>query len=109
MCFEQTNVDGVISRAIFRSLYPDAIPTRREEFDVWWREGARTLEVLERHLQRHSFLVADVFSIADITLYAYVHRADQGGYDMRPYHALRAWFRRIEARPAYIPIDVVPC
>ncbi len=35
MCFEQTHVDGVISRARFRRLYPDAIPTREEEFVAW--------------------------------------------------------------------------
>lgn len=108
MCFEQTNVDGVISRAIFRTLYPDAIPTRREEFEAWWRDGERTLEVLEQHLHQNLFLVAGTFSIADITIYAYVHRAEKGGFDLRPYGSLRAWLRRIEARPAYIPIEVAP-
>lgn len=108
MCFEQTNVDGVISRAIFRTLYPNVIPTRREEFKVWWREGERTLQVLDQHLDGHSFFVNDSFSIADITLYAYVHRAELGGFNLKPYQALQRWFRRVEARPAHIPISVVP-
>src|SRR5437016_4769454 len=30
MCFEQTHVDGVIARAIFRRSYPDIVPTRPE-------------------------------------------------------------------------------
>src|SRR5258708_6165178 len=39
MGFEQTHVDGVISRARFRRLFPYAIPTREEEFTAWYAEG----------------------------------------------------------------------
>ena len=108
MCFEQTNVDGVISRARFRSLFPSVVPTRPEEFEPWWREGTRTLRVIDEHLRSHRFLVDDCFSIADIAVYSYVHRAEEGGFDLAPFAALRAWFERIEARPAYLPIDQVP-
>jgi len=105
MCFEQTHVDGVISRARFRRMFPDAIPTRPEEFDAWWSDGAHALRVLEAQLADHPYLVADQFTIADITLYAYVHRAEEGGFDLSGYGAMRDWFRRIEARPAHVPID----
>jgi glutathione S-transferase len=108
MCFEQTHVDGVISRARFRRLYPEAVPTRPEEFDAWWAQGKRALEVLDAQLRCHDYLVGDSFSIADIANYAYVHRAAEGGFDMAPHGALRDWFGRIEARPAYLPIDEVP-
>lgn len=47
ICFEQTHVDGVISRARFRRLYPDAIATRAEEFEAWWTEGKRALAAVE--------------------------------------------------------------
>lgn len=105
MCFEQTHVDGVISRARFRRQFPDAVPTRPEAFEAWWREGERALAVLEARLQAHPYLVDDRFTLADLTLYAYVHCAEEGGFDLRPFGALRAWFSRIEARPAHVPID----
>lgn len=108
MCFEQTHVDGVISRARFRRVYPDAIPTRDEEFEAWWAEGKRTLEVLERQLTAGEYLVGQAFSIADICLFAYVHRAPEGGFDLKPYAAIRAWCERIQARAAFIPLDQVP-
>ena len=108
MCFEQTHVDGVISRARFRRLYPAAVPTRPEEFEAWWAQGTRALEILNAQLRHHEYLVGDSFSIADIANYAYVHRAAEGGFDMAPFGALREWFGRIEARPAYLPIDEVP-
>jgi glutathione S-transferase len=66
------------------------------------------LRVLEDQLQQHRYLVDDRFSLADIALYAYVHCAEEGGFDLEPFTALRAWFDRIEARPSYIPIDEVP-
>ena len=59
-------------------------------------------------LQAHDYVVEDRFSIADIALYAYVHRAAEGGFDMTPFAALHRWFARIEARPAYLPIDEPP-
>lgn len=108
MCFEQTHVDGVISRARFRRLYPDAVPTRREEFDAWWTEGKRALAVLEKQLATHTYLVGDTFSIADICLFAYVHRAAEGGFDLQPYIAIADWCRRIQSRASYIPLETIP-
>jgi glutathione S-transferase len=105
LCFEQTHVDGVISRARFRRRFPEVVPTRPEEFDAWWRDGSHALCVLDSRLHAHPYLVDDRFTIADIALYSYVHRAEEGGFDLSGYDALRGWFRRIEARPAYVPID----
>lgn len=108
MCFEQTHVDGVISRARFRRLYPHAIATRDEEFEAWWAEGNRALAILEQQLDRGDYLVGKAFSIADICLFAYVHRAAEGGFELRPYPAISAWCERIMARPAFIPLDRAP-
>lgn len=108
LCFEQQNVDNVISRARFRKLYPDAVPTRPEEFEPWWKQGTRALGILEAHLLTRTFLVAEHFSIADIALYAYVHCAADGGFDLHPFNSLRAWLARVKARPSHLAIDEVP-
>jgi glutathione S-transferase len=108
MCFEQTNVDGVISRARFRRLYPGAIPTRPEEFEAWWAQGTQALRVMDAHLQERDYFVDDRFSVADIALYAYTHRAAEGGFELSPFGALQRWFQRIESRPAYLPLDQLP-
>lgn len=108
LSFEQTNVDGVISRARFRRVFPDVVPTRPEEFDAWLMEGARTLRVLDAHLRARRFLVADALSIADFALYSYVHRAEEGGFDLRELSGLQRWFERIEQRPRYLTIDTIP-
>jgi glutathione S-transferase len=108
MGFEQTHVDGVISRARFRRMFPHAIPTRPEEFVAWHAEGRDALRVLDAHLERRAFLVGERYTVADIALYGYTHRAEEGGFDLAPYESLRHWFARVEAQPGYLPIDRVP-
>ena len=108
MAFEQTSVDRVISRARFRRLYPDVIPTREEEFIPWHTEGQAALRVLDAHLATRQFLVGERFTIADIALFAYTHCAGDGGFDLAPYAALGPWFSRVRAQRGHLPIDKVP-
>lgn len=105
LCFEQSNVSIVIGRARFRRTFPDVVPTRPEEFEAWQRQGNRALRVLEQRLHDYSFLVDEGYTIADIALFAYVHCADQGGFSLYPYPAIRSWVERIEEMPGYLPID----
>ena len=66
--------------------------------------GREALGVMEQHLTGRSFLVGDVYSIADIALYAYTHVAHEGGFDLSRYAAIRAWLDRVAAQPRHIPI-----
>jgi glutathione S-transferase len=108
MGFEQTHVDGVISRARFRRMYPLVIPTRDHEFEAWHAEGREALAVLDAHLRDRTFLVDERFTIADITLFAYTHCAEQGGFDLSPYEVLHAWFGRVRQQPGFLPIEQAP-
>ena len=51
-----------------------------------------------------SFFVGERYTIADIALYAYTHVADEGGFDLAPYPAVRAWLARVAAQPRHIEI-----
>lgn len=66
--------------------------------------GYAALDVMEKHLKENSFFVGNVYSIADIGLYAYTHVAEEGGFDLTKYGAILAWFERIQAQPNYISI-----
>jgi glutathione S-transferase len=59
---------------------------------------------MEGHLHGRTFLVGERYSIADISLYAYTHVADEAGIDLEPYPAVRAWLARVAAQPGYVPI-----
>ena len=66
--------------------------------------GIAALEVMEQHLRARSFFVGDSYSIADIALYAYTHVAHEGGFDLAPHPAVRAWLDRVAAQPGHIRI-----
>jgi glutathione S-transferase len=68
------------------------------------RQGHAALAVMERHLAGRDFFVGDRYTIADIALYAYTHVAGEGGFDLAPYPAVRAWLARVAAQPGHVPI-----
>jgi glutathione S-transferase len=49
-----------------------------------------------------TFLVGERYTIADIALYAYTHVAPEGGFDLEPYPAVRAWLERVATQPGHV-------
>jgi len=74
------------------------VPERR-------RRGYAALDVMERHLAGRAFFVGEHYSVADIALYAYTHVAGEGGFDLEPYGAVRAWLERVRAQPGHVPLE----
>lgn len=72
-----------------------------------WEKGRAALEVMQGALTGRSFLAGGRYSVADIALYAYTHVADEGGFDLDPYPAVRTWLARVADQPRHIPIDHV--
>ena len=60
---------------------------------------------MEQHLDEREWFVGDGMTLADIALFAYTHVADEGGYDLEPYPATRAWLERVSSEPGHVPID----
>ena len=46
-------------------------------------------------------LLGDRYTVADISLYAYTHVADQGGFDLAGYPGVRAWIERFPGLTGY--------
>ncbi|ESX11331.1 MULTISPECIES: glutathione S-transferase family protein [unclassified Mesorhizobium] len=92
--FEQYHVEPVIGSLRFWTLAgrlernQATLPAKREA-------GARTLAALERSLNDTPFLVGDMLTIADIAVYAYGHRAEDCGFALAAYPAVRAWTGRV--------------
>ncbi|HET9959709.1 MAG TPA: glutathione binding-like protein [Polyangiaceae bacterium] len=57
---------------------------------------------------RTHYLVGDSFSVADISLYAYVHVAHEAGFDLDEFPNLSMWLRRISREPGVLPMHVNP-
>jgi glutathione S-transferase len=79
-------------------------PYRKLALEDKRAKGVAALGVMESHLATRQFFVAESFTIADLALYAYTHVAEEGGFDLAPYPALRAWLGRVAAQPRHIPI-----
>ena len=66
------------------------------------RGSARTLSILDRELARSAFLANERYSIADISVFAYVHRADEAGVGLADYPHLLRWVDDVSAQPRYL-------
>lgn len=66
--------------------------------------GYAALDVMERRLRDHPFLVDDRYTIADIALFAYTHVAPEGGLSLDSFPSVQAWIDRIQSQPNHIPI-----
>jgi glutathione S-transferase len=75
---------------------------RMAEMPERLEKGRAALGVMEQHLAKTDFFVGNRYSIADIALYAYTHRADEADHDLAPYPALRAWLARVASQPGHI-------
>jgi glutathione S-transferase len=69
--------------------------------------GREALGLLEAHLATRDWLVGTAPSIADLSVYAYAHLAEDAGISLEPYPAFRAWVARIEALPGFVD-DLAP-
>jgi glutathione S-transferase len=63
------------------------------------RISARILAFMDGHLADRAFLAAEHVTIADLACYSYIAHAPDGGVDLAPYPAVRAWLARVEAQP----------
>jgi glutathione S-transferase len=97
--FEQYSHEPYIAVARFlRKIHPDP-GSQLAIADSRMDGGYRALQVMENHLSRAPFFVAERFTIADIALYAYTHVAGDGGFDLERFPAVRAWLDRVSAQP----------
>jgi glutathione S-transferase len=66
--------------------------------------GGAALGVMETHLAERDFFVGQRLSIADIALYAYTHVAEEGGFTLQPFPAVRAWLDRVASDRPHVTI-----
>ena len=110
MFFEQYSHEPYIAVARFWLHLKPGGRDEKTEADIagWMERGAQALDVMERHLTGNDYFAGGRYSIADIALYAYTHIAGDGGFDLAPYPAVRAWLDRVRAQPGHVDIDWRP-
>jgi glutathione S-transferase len=106
LILEQTDVMPGIGGLRFRLLTgrwaPDEPPAvQRREL------GLGALAMLDAHLADRAFLVAERYTIADMSVYAYTHTAPEAGFDLGHFPSVTAWVRRVESTPRFVN-DLAP-
>ncbi|MFZ0870999.1 MAG: glutathione S-transferase family protein [Rhodanobacter sp.] len=100
--FEQERVESVIGSLRYWTM-TGKLPHRSTELVEGKRAAARrTLDILERELATRPFLAGDIYTIADMAVFAYGSRAEEAGLSLEPYPNFRAWIARIEAQPGFL-------
>jgi glutathione S-transferase len=63
----------------------------------------KALGILDRELAARPFITGDVYTIADISLFAYTHRAHEAGLPLAGYSSVTAWIERVRVQPGFLP------
>ena len=104
MFFEQYKHEPGIAVVRFWDAIATANLPRPADLELRRASGREALKAMERHLREREYLAGGGFTIADIALYAYTHVAPEGGFDLEPLPAVRAWLERVEAEPGVVPM-----
>ena len=103
--FEQYSHEPYVAtpRFLLRHTRPDH-PRRAE---LAWRlpRGQHAVEVMDRVLVESPFMHGDRVTLADIALFAYTHRGQECGLDLRQFPAVERWIERFQALPRFIAMQ----
>jgi glutathione S-transferase len=92
MFWEQYSHEPYVAVARYQRVY---LKKPEAEARVMER-GEKALDRLESELTERDYLVGDRLSVADIVLAPYTRLAHEGGFDLAPRPAVRAWIMRCE-------------
>lgn len=103
--FEQYSHEPYIAVARFIAKYLGLPEDRRADYESKQAGGHKALSVMESQLQQTPYLVGDQLTTADISLYAYTHVADDGGFDLSGYPSIERWLEQIKSFDRYVSME----
>jgi glutathione S-transferase len=102
--FEQYSHEPYIATARYIVRYLGRPPEMDDHLQTRMAPGYKALRVMESNLRNQTFFVGGRYTIADIGLFAYTHVAEEGGFDLANFSAIRQWIKRIQAQPNFVEI-----
>lgn len=103
--FEQYSHEPCIATSRYIVRYLGSPPARLAELEAKRDGGYAALSVMEQHLAESDYFVGPAPTIADLSLYAYTHVADEGGFSLANFPRIRAWLERIATAPGHVTMD----
>ena len=109
MFFEQHSLEPYLGAAHFwLVLIKGGRELQKHAIEEWMEKGYKALRVMEQHLESHPFFAAGRYTIADIALYAFTHVANECGFDLTGFPAVRSWLKRVAEQPDHVTMDWHP-
>jgi GSH-dependent disulfide-bond oxidoreductase len=81
----------------FRLYAPEKLPYA---IDRYTNEAKRLYGVVDKQLQSNAYIAGKHYTIADMAIWPWLRNWKNQGMELSDYPALKAWFEKIEARPA---------
>lgn len=109
LMFQMAGVGPMMGQAMFFQRI--AAPNGHDEpysIQRYVDESRRLLDVLDKRLDGRDFLVGDTYSIADIATYPWARAWPWAKLDITGLDHLKAWFKRIDNRPAVQKALTIP-
>lgn len=100
--FEQYSHEPCIATSRYIVRYLGSPPARLAELEAKRDGGYAALAVMEQHLADRDYFVGGATTIADLSLYAYTHVANEGGFSLDQYPRIRAWLERLACEPGHV-------
>lgn len=103
LSFEQERIESQVGALRYWTM-TGKLARRAEPLVAAKRAAAlRALEILDAELARREFITGDIYTIADIALFAYASRADEAeGLSLQPFTNVRQWIERVRAQPRFL-------
>jgi glutathione S-transferase len=108
MFFEQYNHEPNIATLRFWLVFVGEAaltPQQRAQVPAKRIAGEDALALMDQALTGREWFVGQACTLADISLYAYTHVAEAGGFRLHDYRNVCAWLDRVAALPGYVPMD----
>ncbi len=106
LSFEQERVMVGIGGTRFRRLTGRAVLDPAADA-ARVETGQHALRILDDHLAERPFVVGTRCSIADLSLFAYTHVADDAGFQLSTFSGITTWLERVRALPGFVD-DLLP-
>jgi glutathione S-transferase len=107
MFFEQYNHEPNIATLRFWLAYvgeANLTEQQRAQIPAKRMAGEDALDLMEQELRSREWFVGNSCTLADISLYAYTHVAEAGGFGLEDFRHVCAWLERIASLPGYVPM-----
>ncbi|HEX7046104.1 MAG TPA: glutathione S-transferase family protein [Gammaproteobacteria bacterium] len=102
MFFEEDHVQNGIASLRHWTMTGKLARRSAEAIETKRAASIKSLAILDEWLRSREFLVECGYTIADMSVYAYVGFADEAGLDMQDYPNVVNWITRVQAQPGFL-------